>query len=86
MRIINCRPEPPGSGNVIARVDVEIDEHIRLFNLKVSQRPEGGYAVFSPNSMGCRSATFSRYLVKQIAIAAVAALEELKPNGCDNAV
>ncbi|RAZ84202.1 hypothetical protein DPM33_32290 [Mesorhizobium hawassense] len=81
MKILNIRPEPPGCGNVIARVDVEIDEHIRLFNLKVSRRPEGGFAVFAPNANGARAATFSRYLVDKIATAAVAVLKEPMPHG-----
>lgn len=80
MKILSCRPEPHGSGNVIARVDVELTEDIRAFNLKVSKRPDGGYAVFGPNALGGRVVTFSRTLVAEIASAAIAALMEPTPN------
>lgn len=79
MRILDARPEPPGCGNVIARVDVEITEDLRVFNLKLSRRPDGGYSLFAPNALGGRVVTFSRPLVAEIASAAVAALMEPKP-------
>ncbi|WJI79509.1 MULTISPECIES: hypothetical protein [unclassified Mesorhizobium] len=81
MKIIACRPEPPGGfGNAIARVDVEISEDLRVFNLKLSRRPDGGYAVFAPNAMGGRVVTFSQPLVAEIARAALAALTEPLPH------
>lgn len=80
MKILSCRPEPPGYGNVIARVDVELTDDIRAFNLKVSKRPDGGYAVFGPNALGGRVITLSRPLVTKIAEAAVAALKEPTPH------
>lgn len=80
MKIIACRPEPPGGfGNVVARADVEISEDLRVFNLKVSRRPAGGYSVYAPNAMGGRVITFSIALAQEIAAAALAALEEQKP-------
>lgn len=79
MKILSCRPEPPGSGNVVARCDVELTQDIRVFNLKVSQRPAGGYSVYGPNAMGGRVITFSIELAQEIAAAALAALLEQKP-------
>jgi hypothetical protein len=80
MRIISCRPEPPGSGNVIARADVEISDDIRCFNLKISKRPDGKFAVFGPNAMGGRVVTFSHLLAHKIGEAAVVALKETNPH------
>ncbi|WP_192358514.1 hypothetical protein [Mesorhizobium mediterraneum] len=71
--------EPPGCGNVIARVDIALNDDVKVYNLKVSQRADGGYAVFAPNALGGRVVTFSRELVQEIASAAVAALMEPTP-------
>lgn len=65
---------------MIARVDVEITDDLRVFNLKLSRRDSGGYAVFAPNAMGSRVVTFSQPLVAEIASAAVASLMEPSPN------
>ncbi|MER8480820.1 hypothetical protein NKJ36_27060 [Mesorhizobium sp. M0142] len=80
MKILDARPEPPGCGNVIARVDVALNDAVKIYNLKVSKRPDGGFAVFAPNAHGGRVVTFSRSLVAEIASAAVAALMEPTPN------
>ncbi|MER9868944.1 hypothetical protein NKJ35_17455 [Mesorhizobium sp. M0136] len=80
MKILDARPEPPGCGNVIARVDVALNDAVKIYYLKVSKRPDGGFAVFAPNAHGGRVVTFSRSLVAEIASAAVAALMEPTPN------
>jgi hypothetical protein len=80
VKILDARPEPPGCGNVIARVDIALSDHVKVYNLKVSQRADGGYAVFAPNALGSRVVTFSRELVAEIASAAVAALMEPMPH------
>lgn len=80
MKILDIRPEPPGSGRVIARFNVEISDDIRLFGLRLSERAAGGHAVYAPNAMGQRCATFSYPLVERIAAAALAALKEQMPH------
>ncbi|QPC93529.1 hypothetical protein [Mesorhizobium sp. INR15] len=65
---------------MIARADIEISDDIKVFNLKISKRPDGNYAVFGPNALGGRVVTFSRTLVNEIAEAAVAALKEPMPH------
>jgi hypothetical protein len=79
MQILSIRPEPPGSGSTLARFDLALTEECRLFGLRLTARAAGGYAVYSPNAHGTRVATFSPNLVKDIARAALAALEELSP-------
>ncbi|MER9392216.1 MULTISPECIES: hypothetical protein [unclassified Mesorhizobium] len=80
MKILSIKPEPPGSGNVVARFDIELSDDLRLFGLRLSHRSAGGHSVYAPNAMGSRCATFSYTLVDQIAAAALAALEEQKPH------
>ncbi|CAH2409382.1 hypothetical protein [Mesorhizobium escarrei] len=80
MHILNIKPEPPGIGNVIARFDVALTDELRLFGLRLTQRTAGGYAVYAPNAMGRRCATFSEKLVQEIASAAMAALMEPMPH------
>jgi hypothetical protein len=80
LQILSIRPEPPGCGNVVARFDIELNDDLRLFGLRLSERTAGGHAVYAPNAMGHRCATFSYALVDQIASAALAALKEQKPH------
>ena len=75
MKVLSVRPGPPCSGNTLARVDIELDGHLRLFNLKVVRRSAGGHAVYAPNALGAKTATFSIELANQIAAAATAAME-----------
>jgi hypothetical protein len=80
LQVLSIRPEPPGFGSTIARFDVALSDDLRLFNLRLSKRASGGYAVFSPNALGRRVATFSQPLVDKIASAALAALLEPSPH------
>ncbi|TIT18557.1 MAG: hypothetical protein E5W70_28835 [Mesorhizobium sp.] len=80
MKILSIRPEPPGLGNIIARFDVALTDELRLFGLRLTERTAGGYAVYAPNAMGRRCATFSPNLVEEISRAALAALKELRPH------
>ena len=80
VKILSIRPAPPGAGGAVAHFDVEISDDIRLFGLRLSRREAGGHSVYAPNAAGRRAATFSYALVDQIAAAALAAIEELKPH------
>lgn len=80
MRILSIRPEPPGGlGRTVARFDIALNDDLRLFGLRLTERAAGGHSVYSPNAHGARVATFSQDLVQEIACAALAALKELKP-------
>ncbi|TGT55112.1 hypothetical protein [Mesorhizobium sp. M8A.F.Ca.ET.167.01.1.1] len=80
MQILRITPEPPGNGNVIARFDIALNDDIRLFGLRITERTAGGYSIYGPNAHGGRTVTFSYNLVDQMARAALAALEEQKPH------
>jgi hypothetical protein len=80
LHIIDIKPEPPGSGSTIARFNVALNDDLRLFGLRLTERAAGGHAVYAPNAHGARVATFSPTLVDQISRAALAALEERMPH------
>lgn len=81
MQILRITREPPGgSGNTLARFDIALNDDIRLFGLRVTERTAGGYSVYGPNAHGTRTVTFSYELVDQMARAALAALQEQKPH------
>ena len=42
MQILSIRPVPPGgAGKTIARFDIALDDHGKLFDLKLLKRPGG---------------------------------------------
>ncbi|QND59842.1 hypothetical protein [Mesorhizobium huakuii] len=76
MQILNIRPVPPGgAGKTIARFDIALDEHVKLFDLKLLERPDGSNYAFGPNTGGARVMSFSPTFSEEIARAASAALE-----------
>jgi hypothetical protein len=76
LKVISIRPAPHGAGSAVAHVDIEFNQDIKFFNLRVSRRADGGFSVFAPNGQGGagRVVTFSPTLVKEISSAALAAL------------
>jgi hypothetical protein len=73
MRILNIRPShSPGA---LAHFDVEVTEHLRLFNLTLRHSKDGALRAFSPKACGKHAATFHPILAQQIIEAAKAALE-----------
>jgi len=40
LKILSIKPEPPGSGSVIARFDIELSDDLRLFGLRLDGEPE----------------------------------------------
>jgi hypothetical protein len=72
MRILSIRSlEGPGA---IARFDVELSEHVRLYSLLLRKSPDGRMRTYAPNSCGKHVASFHPIIAKQITDAAVAAL------------
>ncbi|MCW5706096.1 hypothetical protein [Shinella sp.] len=78
MQILSIRQAPPGSGNTLARFDVQLDG-MRLYNLSLKQTGVG-LRVFAPSAFGCAAVTFTH----EINAALVAlAMGELDRNGID---
>lgn len=77
MRIIAIRPAPPGSAT-LARFDLELNDHLRLFNLALRQRGDEPAHVCAPNAFQERTAGFSAPLNKALAELALKSLVELQ--------
>ncbi|MFD1985910.1 hypothetical protein ACFSOZ_26030 [Mesorhizobium newzealandense] len=76
MHVLDIRPQPPGSGSTLARFDLQLVEGVRLYNLKLSEKPDGRRRVFAPSAFGTAAATFTTDIADQIVHAASAALGE----------
>lgn len=72
MRILSIRPEAGESA--LARFDVEVGPHLRLYNLLLRKAPDGRLRTFAPNAMGKHVATFHPDLANEITRAATAAI------------
>lgn len=74
MEILSIRPEP-GGGKTLARFDVQLGEHLRMFNLKLVEG-RSGLRVYAPSAYGSNVATFTPTLADHLVRAAMAALGE----------
>lgn len=75
MKILYCHPtKERGAKDCVAFVDVELNEHIRLYGLRLVRQPDGAYFLFSPQAGPRRTATFSKPLAERLTALAVEAL------------
>jgi hypothetical protein len=79
LRILSIRPAPPGS-TTLARFDLELNQHIRLFNLALRQRSGDRSWTVAPNAFSERTAAFGEQFNRAISDMALAALMELSAN------
>lgn len=79
MRILSIRPAPPGSAT-LARFDLELNDHLRLFNLALRQRGSEAAHVCAPNAFNERVAGFSAPFNRALAELALKSLVELQTN------
>ncbi|MET4210616.1 hypothetical protein [Bradyrhizobium sp. LA2.1] len=79
MKVIDIRPSPPGS-TTLARFDLQLNEHLRLFNLALRQRGDDHCWTVAPNAFGERTAAFGEQFNRAISDMALAALMELPAN------
>ncbi|MCP3412739.1 hypothetical protein NLM16_01340 [Bradyrhizobium brasilense] len=77
MKILSIRPAPPG-GSTLARFDLELNEHLRLYNLGLRQRGNGRCWTVAPNAFQERTAGFSASFNKALAELALKSLVELQ--------
>lgn len=77
MEILAIRRE--SGGNTIARFDVALGDHVRMFNLKLI-KGRSGLRVYAPSAYGSNVATFSTRLSDQMIAAVSAALGEESTN------
>lgn len=76
MRIISIRPAPPGS-TTLARFDLELNDHLKLYNLALRQRPGERSWTVAPNAFSERTAAFGEQFNRAISDLALAKLLEL---------
>ncbi|MGY3082392.1 hypothetical protein ACVWZZ_008800 [Bradyrhizobium sp. LM6.10] len=76
MKILDIRPSPPGS-TTLARFDLELNDHLRLYNLGLRQRGNGRCWTVAPNAFSERTAAFGEQFNRAISDLALAALMEL---------
>lgn len=75
MKILYCHPTREcGAKDCVAFVDVELNEHIRLYGLRLVRQPDGAHFLFAPQSGPRRTATFSKPLAERLTALAVEAL------------
>ncbi|MBN8967720.1 MAG: hypothetical protein J0G95_04575 [Rhizobiales bacterium] len=79
MRILSIRPAAPGTAT-LARFDLELNDHLRLFNLALRQRGDEPAHVCAPNAFQERVAGFSASFNKALAELALKSLLELQTN------
>lgn len=73
MKILSIRPAPPGGRNVRARLDVELDNGVKLFDLKLSQG-SNGWRVYAPQHFGSPVAALPVTVVEAITKLAIEAM------------
>ncbi|MCP1764990.1 MULTISPECIES: hypothetical protein [Bradyrhizobium] len=77
MKILDMRPSPPGSAT-LARFDLQLNDHLRLYNLGLRQRGDEPAHVIAPNAFQQRVAGFSASFNKALAELALKSLLELR--------
>ncbi|MET4296741.1 hypothetical protein ACVW1A_007908 [Bradyrhizobium sp. LB1.3] len=77
MKFLSLRPAPSG-GSTLARFDLELNDHLRLYNLALRQRGDEPAHVMAPNAFQERTAGFSPSFNKALAELALNSLVELQ--------
>ncbi len=77
LKILDIRPSPPGSAT-LARFDLELNDHLKLFNLALRRRGDEPAHVIAPNAFQQRVAGFSASFNRALAELALNSLVELQ--------
>lgn len=77
MRILFCRrPDSRRDDDrCIATVDVELNDHRRLYGLRLLRMPDGAHFIYAPQSGQRRVATFSKPMAARLTELALDAYE-----------
>ncbi len=79
VKIIDIWPMRDGSSS-IARFDLQLTEHVKIFGLCLKRNEAGRMRIFAPKSGGRHAASFHPEISDKITAAAIAAFEA-KANG-----
>jgi len=76
MKVLYCHPlRDAKARDAVAFVDVELNEHIRLYALRLVRQPDGAYRLYAAQAGTRRTATFSTPMAERLTALAVEALE-----------
>ena len=76
MRVMYCHPTQERNWRAcVAFVDVELNEHVRLYGLRLVRQPDGNHFLYAPQAGQRRTATFSATMAKRLTELAVDAYE-----------
>ena len=76
MKILYAHPtKERGERPCVGFVDVELNEHIRLYGLRVVRQEDGRHLLYAPQAGQRRTATFSKPMAERLTALAVEALE-----------
>ncbi|MGO8282197.1 hypothetical protein ACC795_12350 [Rhizobium ruizarguesonis] len=76
MRVLYChKVRDANEHECLASVDFELNEHIRLYGLRLLRKPDGNMFLYAPQAGHRRTATFSAPMAKRLTALAVEAYE-----------
>ena len=76
MQVLYVHPVKKDDGDqCLAFVDVELNEHVRLYGLRLLRKPDGAHYLFAPQAGHRRTATFSRPMAERLTALALEAYE-----------
>ncbi|MBM7045232.1 hypothetical protein [Rhizobium lusitanum] len=76
MRVLYCHKlKEAKQRDCVAFVDFELNDHIRLYALRLVRQPDGSFYLYAPQAGTRRTATFSPSLAGRLTELAVAAYE-----------
>ncbi len=77
MRILYCHrlDEARDGQRCIATVDVELNDHIRLYGFRLLRQPDGKHFLYAPQAGQRRTATFSKPMSERLTALALEAYE-----------
>lgn len=76
MRVLYAHPTgETGDRACVAFVDVELNEHVRLYGLRLLHQPDGRHTISAPTCGRRQSSTFSRPMADRLTAMALEALE-----------
>lgn len=81
MRVLYAHPveqDQRDGHHCLCTVDVELNEHVRMYALRLLRMANGRHLLFAPNAGARRSATFSPELSARLTDLALAAYEARK--------
>ncbi|MDR9782292.1 hypothetical protein [Rhizobium redzepovicii] len=76
MKILYTHPtRETGQRDCVAFVDVQLNDDVRLYGLRLVRQPDGNHMIYAPQCGQRRAATFSTPMAKQLTELAMEALE-----------